>query len=58
MISESILEGQRVRLRPVEEGDLSLFVRWFNDPDVRYWLSMSDASELTLESEREWCDDT
>jgi RimJ/RimL family protein N-acetyltransferase len=38
----------------VEEGDLSLFVRWFNDPDVRYWLSMSDASELTMESEREW----
>jgi RimJ/RimL family protein N-acetyltransferase len=38
----------------VEEGDLPLFLRWFNDPDVRYWLSMSDASELTLESEREW----
>ncbi len=54
MISESILEGERVRLRPVEEADLSLFMRWFNDPDVRYWLSISDASELTLESEREW----
>ncbi len=54
MISESILEGQRLRLRPVEEGDLSLFVRWFNDPDVRYWLSMSDAPELTQESEQEW----
>jgi RimJ/RimL family protein N-acetyltransferase len=38
----------------VEEGDLSLFVRWFNDPDVRYWLSMSDAPELTQESEQEW----
>ncbi len=43
-----------MRLRPVEEGDLSLFLRWFNDPDVRYWLAMSHASELTMESEREW----
>ncbi len=54
MISESILQGERVRLRPPEERDLPLFVRWFNDPDVRYWLSMSDAPELTLEAEREW----
>ena len=43
-----------MRLRPVEEGDLSLFVRWFNDSDVRYWLSMSDAPELTEESELDW----
>lgn len=43
-----------MRLRPVEEGDLPMFVRWFNDPEVRYWLAMSDAPELTLDSEREW----
>ena len=43
-----------MRLRPPEEGDLPTFVRWFNDPDVRYWLSMSDVPELTLEAEREW----
>ena len=54
MISESILQGKRVRLRPIEELDLPLFVRWLNDPDVRYWLSMADGPELTLESEREW----
>ncbi len=29
-------------------------MRWFNDPDVRYWLSMSDEPEMTMESEREW----
>jgi len=46
-----------VRLRPVDEPDLPLFVRWFNDPEVRYWLSMSDAPEFTLESEREWYDE-
>lgn len=54
MISESILHGERVRLRPVGERDLPLFVRWLNDPDVRYWLSMADGPELTLESEQEW----
>lgn len=43
-----------MRLRPAVERDLPLFVRWFNDPDVRYWLSMSDRPEMTVESEREW----
>ena len=46
-----------MRLRPVDEPDLPLFVRWFNDPEVRYWLSMSDAPEFTLESEEEWYDE-
>jgi RimJ/RimL family protein N-acetyltransferase len=46
-----------VRLRPPGERDLPLFVRWFNDPEVRYWLSMADGPELTLESEREWYQD-
>ena len=54
MISECILEGEKVRLRPVEERDLPLFVRWLNDPDVRYWLAISEGPELTMESEREW----
>ena len=43
-----------MRLRPIEELDLPLFIRWLNDPDVRYWLSMADEPQLTLESEREW----
>ena len=46
-----------MRLRPVEEPDLPLFVRWFNDAEVRYWLSMSDGPEFTLESEQEWYDE-
>ncbi len=54
MISECVLEGKRLRLRPPGEADLPLFVRWFNDPEVRRWLAMSDAAELTLEGEREW----
>jgi RimJ/RimL family protein N-acetyltransferase len=51
------MQGERVRLRPVEEPDLPLFALWFNDPEVRYWLSMSDAPEFTLESEQEWYDE-
>lgn len=54
MISECVLQGEKVRLRPVEERDLPLFVRWLNDPEVRRWLSMSEAPELTLEGELEW----
>ncbi len=54
MIAKAVLQGERVRLRPVQEGDLPYFVRWLNDCDVRYWLSMADGPELTLESEREW----
>lgn len=54
MISESILTGERVRLRPPAERDLPLFVRWLNDPDVRYWLALSDRPELTMEAEWEW----
>lgn len=54
MISESILQGQRVRLRPVQESDLQLFVEWLNEPETRYWLSLSEAPQLTLDTEREW----
>ena len=54
MISESILQGKRVRLRPIADEDLPLFARWLNDPEVRYWLSMADGPDLTLESEEEW----
>jgi RimJ/RimL family protein N-acetyltransferase len=58
LISESILQGERVRLRPVEESDLPRFIEWLNDPEVRYWLSLSEAPELTLEDEEEWYERT
>ena len=53
VISESILEGQKVRLRPTEERDLPRFVEWLADRDVTRWLAaMGDPP--TLEDEREW----
>jgi RimJ/RimL family protein N-acetyltransferase len=53
MISESILEGPSVRLRPVEEHDLPRFVEWLADPEVTYWLAAID-SPPTLEEEYDW----
>lgn len=55
MISESILEGEKVRLRPVQERDLPMFVQWLQDPEVRRWLAaVGDAP--TLEEELAWYD--
>jgi RimJ/RimL family protein N-acetyltransferase len=46
------LQGERVRLRAVEEADLPLLVRWMNDPEVRYWLHHSDRPDATEETVR------
>jgi diamine N-acetyltransferase len=53
MISESILEGERVRLRPMDEGDLPNFVEWFSDDEVTRWLAQAPQSP-SLEEELEW----
>jgi len=50
--AQPVLEGERVRLRPVEDRDLPLYVRWTNDPDVRHWLHRSERPLSTLELER------
>jgi RimJ/RimL family protein N-acetyltransferase len=51
-LEEHVLTGERVRLRSVTEADLPLFVRWLNDPDVRYWQHRSELPPETLESQR------
>lgn len=57
MISESILEGKRLRLRPVQPGDLPKFAEWLADPEVRRWLAaLHDAP--TLQDEIEWYEDS
>jgi len=53
VISESILEGERVRLRPMEERDLPRFVEWLADRDVTRWLAAM-GEPPTLDDEREW----
>ena len=57
VISESILEGERVRLRPVQPGDLPKFAEWLADPEVRRWLAALNEPP-TLQDEVEWYEDT
>ena len=44
--------GDRVRLRPLREADLPLRVKWYNDPDVRKTLTVTERFEL--EKTRRW----
>ena len=53
MISESILEGEKVRLRPMQDRDMPLFVQWLQDAEVRRWLA-SIAEPPTLEEQFDW----
>jgi RimJ/RimL family protein N-acetyltransferase len=52
MNADCVLEGEKVRLRPVREDDLPHFQRWLNDPDVLQWLTLPKGP--TMEEEREW----
>jgi RimJ/RimL family protein N-acetyltransferase len=56
LISESILEGEKVRLRPMEPRDLTKFVMWLADPEVRRWLALQEPP--TLEDEVDWYEST
>jgi RimJ/RimL family protein N-acetyltransferase len=56
VISESILEGEKVRLRPMAESDLPRFVEWLQDREVTRWLA-AIGEPPTLEDEREWYED-
>lgn len=46
------IEGALVRLRPPSAADATHFVRWYSDPEVMYWLHMSEGEPATDESER------
>ncbi|MEX0682548.1 MAG: GNAT family protein [Dehalococcoidia bacterium] len=53
MISESILTGGSVRLRPVQESDLPHFQRWLADEELRRWMG-SVEDQPTMEEESDW----
>jgi len=44
--------GQKVRLRAIERDDLPTFVRWFNDPEVRHYLTAY--MPMSLAEEEKW----
>jgi len=37
---ESVIHGEKVRLRAIEREDIPRFLKWLNDPGVRHYLSM------------------
>ena len=47
-------QGKLVRLRPPEERDLPLFVRWINDPEVSRFLASN--TPYSMIAERAWVD--
>lgn len=49
-----MLRGQRVVLRPVKRADISLFLKWFNDPEVTQYLTMY--LPMTEMAEEKWID--
>jgi len=57
VISESVLEGQKVRLRPVRPADLQSFTHWLADPEVRRWLAAVEKPP-TLDEEIAWYEET
>ncbi len=57
MISESILEGKKVRLRPAQPSDLPKFVEWLADAEVRRWLAAVQEPP-TLQDEIDWYEST
>jgi RimJ/RimL family protein N-acetyltransferase len=55
VISESIIQGASVRLRPLEERDLPTCVEWMHDHEVTRWLA-SVGEAPTLAEEQDWYD--
>ena len=42
----TIIKGDHIILRPLDKADIENRVRWFNDPDVRQTLIISERFEL------------
>lgn len=47
-----MIQGERIRLRRDERADVSRFVNWLNDPEVRQYLSLS--MPISMASEEQW----
>jgi RimJ/RimL family protein N-acetyltransferase len=47
-----VLEGTKVRLRPLTKGDLPTLIRWYADPEVNHWLHQSEYRDVSDERVR------
>lgn len=50
-----MIYGKQVRLRAIERSDISTFVRWFNDPEVRRYLLTY--TPVSTAQEEQWFED-
>ena len=50
------LKGKKTNLRPVDESELALYVKWINDPEVRQFLKRN--MPVTLIAEKKWYEKT
>ena len=50
-----MLRGEKVLLRPVKRSDISLFLKWYNDPEVTQYLEMY--LPMTEMGEEKWIED-
>jgi RimJ/RimL family protein N-acetyltransferase len=47
-----MIYGERIRLRRDERADITRFVEWLNDAEVRRYLSMN--SPISTANEKQW----
>ena len=52
---DKVLKGKKVLLRPVKRSDISLFLKWFNDPEVTQYLVMY--LPMTEMAEEKWIEE-
>lgn len=50
-----MLKGEKVLLRPVRRADISLFLKWFNDPEVTQYLKLY--LPMTEMAEEKWIEE-
>jgi RimJ/RimL family protein N-acetyltransferase len=50
-----MLNGKKVLLRPIKRTDISLFLKWFNDPEVTQYLALY--LPMTEMAEEKWIEE-
>lgn len=51
-----MLKGEKVLLRPIKKADISLFLKWFNDPEVTQYLTLY--LPMTEMAEEKWIEES
>lgn len=49
-----MIEGTKINLRAIEDADVALFHRWFNDAEVTRCMNTDAFPAISLAQERDW----